>query len=304
MGSLEKMSDFINRSINIISHFSKENAWTISKPIETQIKAKIEARGVALREWDINIYRGILTGYNDAFIINSTTREELIRQSGSTDLSEIIRPILRGRDIQKYSAQWDNLYIIGTFPSLHIDIEKYPAIKDHLLSFGIQRLAQTGDIGARKKTHNQWFETQDSISYWEDFSKHKIVWKRVGSVLRFSYDTTGVFCLDSTCFATGQDLKFLVGYLNSTISRRELLNNAPKTGTGDIITSVQALEPLLIPNATTQQKNEIANLVDMCISALEQNLQADITDFESKIDSIIFEIFNFDEDERAYLSTR
>ncbi len=68
--------------------------------------------------------------------------------------------------------------MITTFPSLKIDIDNYPSVKQHLLSFGYDRLKQTGDIGARKKSNNKWFETQDSIGYWEDFSKQKLVWKR------------------------------------------------------------------------------------------------------------------------------
>jgi hypothetical protein len=75
-------------------------------------------------------------------------------------------PILRGRDIKRYGYDFADLYLITTFPSLKINIEKYPAVKRHLLSFGYDRLKQTGEPGARKKTNNKWFETQDSISYW------------------------------------------------------------------------------------------------------------------------------------------
>ena len=103
------------------------------------------------------------------------------------------RPILRGRDIKRYGYNWAGLYLIATFPSRHYDIEQYPAVKKYLLSFGIERLEQTGKvhnvngekIKARKKTNNKWFETQDSISYWEDFSKPKIVWGNLN--LRPSY---------------------------------------------------------------------------------------------------------------------
>ena len=76
---------------------------------------------------------------------------------------------MRGRDIKKYSYKFADLYIITTFPSLKIDIEMYSAVKQHLLSFGFDRLKQTGDVGSRKKSNNKWFETQDSIGYWEDF---------------------------------------------------------------------------------------------------------------------------------------
>jgi adenine-specific DNA-methyltransferase len=86
---------------------------------------------------------------------------------------------LRGRDIKKYSYDFADIYLIATFPSLKIDIDNYPSVKQHLLSFGYDRLKQTGDVGARKKSNNKWFETQDSIGYWEDFSKQKIVWAEI-----------------------------------------------------------------------------------------------------------------------------
>ena len=137
----------------------------ILSEIEQRIKAKIEAIGTPLKEWDISINYGIKTGFNDAFIINGEKRAELIAQDPKS--AEIIRPILRGRDIKRYGYEFADLYIITTFPSLKIDIELYPAVKQHLLSFGYDRLKQTGEKGARKKTNNKWFETQDSIGYWE-----------------------------------------------------------------------------------------------------------------------------------------
>ncbi|HFK5599029.1 TPA: TaqI-like C-terminal specificity domain-containing protein, partial [Elizabethkingia anophelis] len=150
----------------------------------------------------------------------------------------------------------NNIYLITTFPSLKIDINTYPAIKQHFNSFWFDRLKQTGEIGSRKKTYNQWFETQDSISFWEDFSKQKIVWKRIGSILRFSYDNSGAFALDSTCFATGSYVKYLVAVLNSQFGKY-ILKDSPKTGTGDLIISVQAIEPLLIPIPNHEELSHI-----------------------------------------------
>ena len=171
--STKDRSDFIRQNINICS-FSSSYSWVILSEIEQRIKAKIEAVGIPLKEWDININYGIKTGFNEAFIINGVKREELMAQDPKS--AEIIRPLLRGRDIKRYSYKFANLYLITTFPSLKIDIEQYPAIKQHLMSFGFDRLKQTGDKGSRKKTNNKWFETQDSISYWEDFFRPKIMY--------------------------------------------------------------------------------------------------------------------------------
>ncbi len=222
------------------------------------IKNKIDKIGVPLKDWDIQINYGIKTGCNEAFIINNEKREEILLNCLTEEerkiTAEIIRPILRGRDIQRFDFHWAGLYLIATFPSRHYDINHLPALKAHLLSFGIEKLEQTGcehlvkgkKIKARKKTNNKWFETQDSISYWDHFSKPKIMWKRVGSILRFSYDKEGHFGLDSTCFAIGEHLEFLVCLLNSPMGHY-LLRNAPKTGTGDLLISVQAVEPILAP---------------------------------------------------------
>ena len=157
------------------------NAWTILNSIEQSIKRKVESLGTPLKDWDVEIYRGVLTGFNDAFIIDTTKRDAILNACTDEDerirTAEIIRPILRGRDIKRYGYQYADLYIIATFPSKHYDIDDYPALKDFLLTFGIERLEQTGSVyiidgekvEARKKTSNKWYETQDSISYWEDF---------------------------------------------------------------------------------------------------------------------------------------
>ena len=175
------MSDFVQQQ-NSICDFATSDSWVILSPIEQSIKKKIEAVGTPLKDWDINIYRGVLTGCNEAFIIDSEKREEILANCRTEDerqrTAELIRPILRGRDIKRYGYDWANLYLIATFPSRHYDIDRYPAVKQYLLSFGIERLEQTGKthvvdgekVKARKKTNNKWFETQDSISYWEDFT--------------------------------------------------------------------------------------------------------------------------------------
>ena len=181
-----KMSDYVQQN-GVPVDFSSigSDSWVILSPIEMSIKRKIEAVGVPLKDWDINIYRGVLTGYNEAFIISNEKRDEILSNCQTPEerkrTEELIRPILRGRDIKRYGYEWADLWLIATFPSCHYDIELYPAVKDYLLSFGMERLEQTGKeyivngekVKARKKTNNKWFETQDSISYWDDFPSQK-----------------------------------------------------------------------------------------------------------------------------------
>lgn len=192
------------------------------------------------------------------------------------------------------------MWLIATFPSKKYNIDDYPAVKQHLLRFGYERLKQTGESGARKKTSNQWFETQDSISYWEDFFRPKIVWKRIGSILRFSYDEKGFMSLDSTCFATGEHIKFLVALLNSTMGHY-LLNDAPKTGTGDLLVSVQAVEPILVPSLDAKIENELEKLITQVFEF--QNFNRSTADIEAKIDDIIFNLYGLENDEINFLKS-
>ncbi|MCE8627078.1 type II restriction endonuclease, partial [Bacteroides fragilis] len=200
-----------------------------------------------------------------------------------------------------YEYEWADKYLIATFPSRHYDIELYPAVKRHLLSFGKERLEQTGKtysingekIKARKKTHNKWFETQDSISYWEDFMRPKIIWKRIGSILRFSYDTTGNFGLDSTCFATGQHMAYLCCILNSLMGHY-MFKDSPKTGTGDLLVSVQAIEPILIP-----MNKDMECLFE---NLLEEVLEHRSEETEKEINRLAFKLYDLSPAEINYIT--
>ena len=208
--------------------FPAEESWVILSPIEASIKRKIEAVGTPLSEWDIHIYRGVLTGCNEAFIIPTSRRDEILAACRDEDerrrTAELIRPILRGRDIKRYGYEWAELWLIATFPSRHYDIEQYPAVRDYLLSFGREKLEQTGatyirdgqEFKARKKTNNQWFETQDSISYWEDFEKPQILWIELSDEPKFCFAEKFV-SLNTIFFLTGENIHHILGLLNSKL---------------------------------------------------------------------------------------
>ena len=204
----------------------------ILSPIEQSIKRKIEAVGKPLKDWDIQIYRGVLTGCNEAFIIDKSKRAEILSNCQSEDerkrTEAIIRPILRGRDIRRYGYDWAGLYIIGTFPALKLDIESYPSLKQYFLDFGYDRLKQTGDKGARKKTSNQWFETQDSISYWEEFEKPKIMYPNMTKYMPFYFDIQGFYQNDKSFLITGRHLSYLAAFLNSSLFKFCFTNSFPE----------------------------------------------------------------------------
>jgi len=258
----------LNTLVFMPMSYINEDAWTILDVAAQEIKQAIKEKGKPLSEWNVKINFGIKTGFNEAFIIDEEKKKELIKQDAKSE--EIIKPILRGREVEKYFTQWDGDYIISTFPALNVDITKYKAVKSYLETFQ-PKLNQTGEafINAngetektRKKTGNEWFETQDQIGYYKELSKEKIIWKRIGSKLRFSYSDKEIYCLDSTCIATGEKIKYLTALLNSKLCQYQLFETAPKTGMGDLIISVQALEPLLVYYPTDGEQKPFEILID------------------------------------------
>ena len=268
--SVKNLSDFV-RQQDTICDFSTSDSWVILSPIEQSIKKKIEAVGTPLRDWDINIYRGVLTGCNEAFIINTEKRDEILANCQTDDertrTAELIRPILRGRDIKRYGYEWAELWLIATFPSRHYNIDEYPAVKQYLLSFGIERLEQTGKthivngekVKSRKKTHNKWFETQDSISYWDLFFQPHICWKAVGRNLAFALVERGVFLTAPASFISGGKYnETILNYLCSNVGTYFIYKNSDTTGAGDIMLNIQSLIKFPIP-ARLLETNELSH---------------------------------------------
>jgi len=166
----------------------------------------------------------------------------------------------------------------------------YPAVKKHLSQFYkvLEKRADKGDTPYNLR----------NCAYMEDFSRQKIVWKRVGSILRFSYDESGLMTLDSTCFATGKQLKFLVAILNSKMGKY-LLKDSPQTGTGDLLISVQAIEPILIPFPEKEVEQCICRLADSIFNSLSSNLENE--DAENELNNIVYSMYNLDQAEINFI---
>ena len=288
----------------VMCDFNTADSWVILSPIEQSIKRKIEAVGIPLKDWDINIYRGVLTGCNEAFIINSTKRKEILANCQSAEekekTEELIRPILRGRDIKRYGYEWAKLWLIATFPSRHYDIEQYPAVKEYLLSFSIERLEQTGIIHeingkkfkSRKKTNNKWFETQDSISYWEDFNKPKVMWKIIGCNINFCFDENRLICNNAVDIMVGKKdyLIQFVGLMNSKLFDWYLkLTTEAEVQGGGIQLYVTTLEKTLL-------KLDFPSSLTEVVYRRIQNQASD-----EEVDKTIFEVYNLNPDEQLFI---
>ena len=282
-----------------VCDFAGSDSWVILSEIEQSIKRKIEAVGTPLKDWDIQINYGIKTGYNDAFIISTEKRDEILANCSTDEerqrTAELIRPILRGRDIKRYGYEWANLWLIATFPSRNYDIDEYPSVRDYLLTFGIEKLEQTGrthivngeTIKARKKTNNKWFETQDSISYWDDFSKPKIVWGNLN--LRASF----AMALDNSFVNAPSPMivpasKYLLGMLNSKIADYYIRNLGVTRNGGYFEYKPMFVEQLPVPSIS-EFSSIIENLVE----------QKD----EKRIDETAYEIYGLTQEEIDYVES-
>ena len=229
------MSDYIKQNGVEGCRFDSSESWVILSEIEQKIKAKIEAVGTPLKDWDINIYRGILTGYNEAFIIDKVKKEEILANCQTDEerqkTAEIIRPILRGRDIKRYGYKFADLYLLFIpwhFP-LHLakpeikgaslEAEKafenqYPAIYNHLLQY-------KKELSNRNKAETgiryEWYALQRwGANYWEDFYKQKIVYQELTQGSCFYLDKEAKFFVSNTGYLiTGNDLEYLILFLNS-----------------------------------------------------------------------------------------
>ena len=304
--SLNNLSLFVEQQ-HTICDFSNSDSWVILSPIEQSIKRKIEAVGIPLKDWDIQINYGIKTGCNEAFIISTEKREEILANCQTEEerrkTDELIRPILRGRDIKRYSYEWAELYLIATFPARHYNIDDYPAVRDYLLSFGIERLEQTGQtyiidgkaIKARKKTNNKWFETQDSIAYWEDFGNPKIIWKIIGSQLAFTIDNNGIMLNNACYLLTGNHLAHILGFLNSSpLIWYSEITNMNKTGVGDAQVGAQNIILFPIPSIIDE---EVVEIVEQLLST------PDSSNLKRILSERIYAIYRLDIEERSYLES-
>ncbi|MBL1244404.1 MAG: N-6 DNA methylase [Sulfurimonas sp.] len=297
---------------------------------ELTIKNKVEKNKTLLKDM-VSINRGITTGFNDAFIIDKVKKEELILQDKNS--INIIKPILRGRNIKKYSYQFKDEYIITTYPSLKLNIDDYPAIKSYLESFG-KKLYQTGEtytdenktkIKTRKRTKHKWFEFQDPTAYYNDFNIAKIIFSKASKDQAFCYDNDlNAITLNTSYIAIGSDLKFLLSILNSKLGKYIFLNFLQSGGINGEIT-VQAIQKLPIPRLDKEEKQPLINFVDDILiskqkikdykTLLDEAISNDnfdreiklkseiesfekiVVDSENEIDSMVYKLYELDDDE-------
>jgi adenine-specific DNA-methyltransferase len=262
---------------------------------EQGIKTKIEAVGTPLKDWNIQINYGIKTGLNEAFIVDGKTRLELIKDDPKSD--EIIRPILRGRDIKKYGHTFSDLWLINTHNGIKekrvipINIEDFPAIKLHLNKF-LPQLKKRLDKGATPYNLR-------NCAYMEDFFKQKIMYPNMTKFLPFYLDTEGFMQNDKSFMITGFHLEYLTAFLNSSLFKYCFLDNFPELQGGTREVRKIFLDKIPVLKVSDKQ-NEIFSKVINDVQTRKVNNE-DIIDLLLKLDDMIFDIYALTDYERQVI---
>ena len=239
-------------------NFKTGESWVILSPIEQRIKAKIEAVGTPLKDWDIQINYGIKTGCNEAFIIDGAKKKELIRQDPKS--VEIIRPILRGRDIKRYGYEFADLWLINTHNGIKekgvkpVNINKYPAVKKHLDRYypELKKRQDKGDTPYHLR----------SCAYMEDFFRQKIIYPNMTKFMPFYLDKKGYYTNQKCFIITGNDLAYLTAFFNSNIFKICYRDNFPELLGGTRELSKIFFETIKIPPINTLMSEDFDVFVD------------------------------------------
>lgn len=278
-----------------------KDAWVLSSSGELKLTNKLKKKYPTLKKYvNGEAYRGVITGLTAAFIIEDSLARQLVEEDSKS--AEILYRVVRGRDVIPYLYVKSDCWLIGTFPACNLNIDDYPAIKRWLLSFGIEKLEQTGKehvvsgeiIKSRKKTSNKWFETQDQIGYYKEFAKPKIMYQAFQVKPNFIYDETGCYC-NNSMWILPTDNKALLGLLNSKMGWWLISKFCSQIQNG-----YQLIWKYFgqIPIALEEKKQQpIITLVDRILSAKKTNPQADTTTEEQEINQLVYKLYNLTPEE-------
>ncbi|KAA9361445.1 Eco57I restriction-modification methylase domain-containing protein [Ochrobactrum quorumnocens] len=287
------------------------DGWQLEPQARRGLLERIRAGGMPLGQYvEGRFYYGIKTGFNDAFVIDGPTKNRLIAEHASS--AEIIKPFLRGRDIKRWRVEPQDLWLI--FTRRGIDIDAYPAIKQHLEVFRHKlepkpadwEENEKGKWEGRKAGPYKWFEIQDNIAYWQEFEQPKIVYPDIALNVRFSWDASGVYTGDTT-FLIPEAPKWLVAFLNSSLVEWFYQQLSPRIQNGFLRFKSIYVEQIPVPKMTDREKGQLLSMADVIAEMRQSTL------FEQLLNGFVYELFFkddmhargltlFDEAERTGLS--
>lgn len=285
------LANVVQKNAILLPNMNK-NAWFIGSNAEQKLKEKIERIGIPLKEWNVNINYGIKTGLNEAFIIDTETKKRLCKEDPKS--AEILKPILRGRDINRYNYDWAGLWIIASGYDINVP-KLYPAVYKHLLQFK-EKAKKRDDQG------QNWWNLR-SCAYYPEFKKEKVVWQEMSKEPTFSYDNQGVFCNDTGRILTGKYIKLLIGVFNTRFFNYSFSNYYAGGGLGEkgVRYKSEFMKDFPIPRVTPQNRpivEEIQVLVEQILTDKKQD--KDTGKLEQKIDLLVSRLYDLTEEEIGY----
>ena len=268
------------------SHYSFMNNDSL------QLYNKIRSKGTELKDWNVEIKRGILTGLNEAFVINQIKKDIIVSRDKKS--SEIIVPVLRGADVNKYKVDFKNEYLMLLLQDTNIS--DYKEIEKHLELFKENlspKKSKNQSLG-RKKGSYKWFEFQDNTAYIDYFKQEKIIWQELTDKSNFTLDTNGYYTLAGTFIMTGTNLKYILSILNSKLIEWYFHSMANSSGTGTMQWKKTFVERLPIVKIDKKEQNKIISLVDLILS---QNSDHNYSGLKQQIDEKVYQMYNLTSEE-------
>ena len=285
-------ADFVKiNGFNYPQVYFNSKSWNLAEPKLVELQKKLESSGKTLEKFRTKIRLGIATGSNEAFLIDEDQKREFCDNNPVN--AEIIKPILRGRDISRYSYTLPGQYILLSKNGVNVERD-YPDIYEHLESFG-DRFKNRGAQG-------QHWTNLRACSFYNDFKKEKIVWIELSDLGRFALCNEEIYLLNSAYFLLPPpsiDTKFLLGILNSTTIRFYLNLVAETSGMGTRRWINNYVKNFPIPVVAHDQQIEIIRIVDQILDAKRAAPDADTSNPENEIDNLVYALYNLTEDEIA-----
>ena len=271
--------------------------WSIMSKSEQQVLQKMKKVGTQIKDWDVRINYGFKTGYNAAFVIDNETKERLTLNDPNS--AEIIKPMLRGRDIQRFKAKWAGLWLI--YSHAQVQENDYPEVRTHLLPHRQALSDRRG--GANPRTGAvpyEWWQLQ--VDYYNsgtylDFEKQKLVWIELVDKGRFAYDDSGTYAEATTFIMTGTSLKYLCALLNSNLAHWYLSQTAPTSGMGTFRWKKAYVQTIPIPKINTGKQQPFVNLINEILQHKDNDPDPDTTILEQEIDKLVYELYGLTEEE-------
>jgi len=278
----ETLSDEIAAAPTVSSSRFNAEVWELEPDDVISLREKLSRSGVALHEYaGASIYRGVLSGLTEAFVIDGTIRESLIATDSRS--AEIIKPFVQGTHLRPWYVEDSADFLIFTRRGICID--EYPAVRDYLAKFRTQLEPKPTDWGdnenwpGRKPGSYKWYEIQDTVDYWQALEESKIVWPDISKLPRFSMDTGGRYMGNTGYFIPTSDY-YLLGILSSWATWFFISKTSqPLRLRGDrwqYRLFTQSTENIPIPDAPEAERQAIADLARSCSSLAQERYQAQI----------------------------